>query len=103
MNTNVTVTDASAQKVGATASQTLFRFTSLRNPELTTTKDNPKFITRELYIGGFFDNILLEKTNLNLTKLAYLTSRAKEFKNQSNYISTDNILKRTLFLYLIAV
>lgn len=93
MNTNVTVTDASAQKVGATASQTLFRFTSLRNPELTTTKDNPKFITRELYIGGFFDNILLEKTNLNLTKLAYLTSRAKEFKNQSNYISTDNILK----------
>ena len=93
MNTNVTVTDASAQKVGATASQTLFRFTSLRNPELATTKDNPKFITRELYIGGFFDTILLEKTNLNLTKLAYLTSRAKEFKNQSSYISTDNILK----------
>lgn len=75
------------------SSQTLFRFTSLRNPELTTTKDNPKFITREPFVGGFFDNILSEKTDQNTTKLAYLTSRAKEFKSESNYISTEDILK----------
>lgn len=75
------------------ASQTLFRFTSLRNPELTTTKDNPKFITRENYVGGFFDDILKEKSDQNQTRLAYLISRAKEFKNQNNYISNEDILK----------
>ncbi|MDM1073940.1 hypothetical protein HX001_15750 [Empedobacter brevis] len=75
------------------ASQTLFRFTSLRNPELTTTKDNLGFITREGYVGGFFDEILKEKTDQNQTKLAYLVSRAKEFKNQSTYLASEDSLK----------
>jgi len=75
------------------ASQTLFRFRSLRNPELATTKDNPRFITRENYVGGFFDDILKDKTDQNQTKLTYLTSRAKEFKSQNHYISTEDILK----------
>ncbi|GEM_PF-3824910 len=56
--------------MSTTASQTLFRFVSLRNPELSKTEENPGFIVRENGAEGFFDQILRDKTNSNQTKLA---------------------------------
>lgn len=85
--------------------QTLFRFTSLRNPELAQTKGNYGFINRPNFSedipieeASFFNKVLEEKTNSEETKLAYLTSRAKEFKNQPNYVSSIDDLGRIVNL-----
>lgn len=85
------------------ATQTLFRFTSLRNPELAQSVGNYGFINRSKLLAdlqgegpSFFDQILQEKTNSEETKLAYLVSRAKEFKNQPNYVSSIDDLGRII-------
>ncbi|WP_333662940.1 hypothetical protein [Chishuiella changwenlii] len=85
------------------ATQTLFRFTNLRNPELAQTKGNYGFISRPKFLDdlpgeglGFFDQILEEKTNLDETKIVYLTSRAKEYKNNPSYVSSIDDLGKII-------
>ncbi|WP_334126345.1 hypothetical protein [Empedobacter brevis] len=80
------------------ASQTLFRFTSLRNPELTTTKDNLGFVARPNEISGFFDQLLQQKTDQNQTKLAFLISHVQEFKSQTAYLESEDDLKNLVDL-----
>lgn len=85
------------------ATQTLFRFTNLRNPELAQTKGNYGFISRPKFLDdlsgdglGFFDQILEEKTNPDETKIVYLTSRAKEYKNNPSYVSSIDDLGKII-------
>lgn len=49
-----------------TAKQTLFRFVSLRNPQLTETKHrNLGFIFRPDGVIGYFDNVINTKNQQN--------------------------------------
>ena len=65
------------------AAQTLFRFVSLRNPQLTETKNtNFGFIHRPGNIGGDFDDAITEKSS-DQTKLQALSSKIREFETQA--------------------
>lgn len=65
------------------ASQTLFRFVSLRNPQLTETKDNNLgFIHRKETISSVFDTAVEpEKNNTALVKFGLLEKQARTFAN----------------------
>lgn len=65
------------------ASQTLFRFVSLRNPQLTETKDkNLGFIHRQKEIEGFFDEKLLNQINESaIVKFKALEKYILDFSN----------------------
>lgn len=79
------------------ASQTLFRFVSLRNPQLTETKDkNLGFIHRQKEISGFFDAKLLNLTNQSaIAKFSTLEKYVSEFAETSNLFSNENELENT--------
>lgn len=67
------------------ASQTLFRFVSLRNPQLTETKeDNLGFIHRPETISGTFDAAISSvMTGTALQKIRYMESATEAFSLQS--------------------
>ena len=61
------------------ASQTLFRFVSLRNPQLTETKkDNLGFILRPSQLPSAFDSII-NPNDTALAKFQALERAAKDF------------------------
>lgn len=65
------------------AAQTLFRFVSLRNPQLTETKNiNFGFIHRPEGIEGEFDDAVAGRST-ETSKLQALTSKIREFKTQA--------------------
>lgn len=91
------------------ASQTLFRFVSLRNPQLTETKtDNLGFIHRPTDISSFFSNQVSE-TDSALAKFqsmeraskSFTTTLAKESQVESAFPDAlklgRKIAKRTAF------
>lgn len=63
------------------ASQTLFRFVSLRNPQLTETKNkNLGFIHRKDQLTGIFDNAVKPQlSNTALVKFGLMEREAKTF------------------------
>ncbi|HAO08808.1 MAG TPA: hypothetical protein DCQ50_17920 [Chryseobacterium sp.] len=63
------------------ASQTLFRFVSLRNPQLTETKErNLGFIHRPKGVTGAFDTAVAGKSS-RASKLSEMTNAARTFSN----------------------
>ncbi len=79
------------------ASQTLFRFVSLRNPQLTETKDkNLGFIHRQKEISGFFDTKLLNLTDQSaISKFSTLEKYVGEFAETQDLLSNENELENT--------
>ncbi|PZU91641.1 MAG: hypothetical protein DI529_00295 [Chryseobacterium sp.] len=71
------------------ASQTLFRFVSLRNPELAKREGNTKFIFRPEEYTGVFDDLLNSWNSASgQSKIDFLTEKIK-----SNAPGIDNIRK----------
>lgn len=77
--------------------QTLFRFVSLRNPQLTETKDkNLGFIHRQKEISGFFDTKLLNLTDQSaISKFSTLEKYVGEFAETQDLLSNENELETT--------
>ncbi len=86
------------------ASQTLFRFVSLRNPQLTETKDkNLGFIHRKDKLTGIFDNAVKPQlTNTALVKFGLMEREAKTFAllafKKESEIENDTALNEILRL-----
>lgn len=86
------------------ASQTLFRFVSLRNPQLTETKDkNLGFIHRKDKLTGIFDNAVKPQlTNTALVKFGLMEREAKTFAllafKKESEIENDTALNEILKL-----
>ena len=79
--------------------QTLFRFVSLRNPNLADTKStNLKFIHRDEVLKGVFDGVALTGS---LTKYQVLLQEARKF--QATAIKTAEELEKGHFGSLIAI
>lgn len=80
-NTNpelASLVDQTKKTVSNPATQTLFRFVSLRNPQLAKRKDNLKFIFRDETIKGIFDDLLKEwKKELKKSKIDFLIEKIK--------------------------
>ncbi|WP_374444275.1 hypothetical protein [Epilithonimonas sp.] len=69
------------------ATQTLFRFVSLRNPQLAKKEGNTKFIFRQENYRGVFDELLLLwKPQLNKSKIDFLTEKVKSADFNFGYI-----------------
>lgn len=69
------------------ATQTLFRFVSLRNPQLAKKEGNTKFIFRQENHSGKFDELLsLWKPQLNKSKIDFLTEKVKSADFNFGYI-----------------
>ena len=63
------------------ATQTLFRFTSLRNPQLAEAKNNDNFIVRNFLTTGYFDQLIQEwyaPPAKGISKLDYLAQKINE-------------------------
>lgn len=70
--------DQNTKAIANPATQTLFRFVSLRNPQLAKKEGNTKFIFREENYKGVFDELLLGwKPELNKSKIDYFTENVK--------------------------
>lgn len=80
------------------SSQTLFRFVSLRNPQLTETKDkNLGFIHRQKEISGFFDEKLINLTNQSaIAKFSALERYTGEFAETQNVFTNENEIETAL-------
>jgi hypothetical protein len=66
------------QAVSNPASQTLFRFVSLRNPQLAKKEGNTKFIFRTGDVKGIFDALLInEWAQSGKSKIDFLTEKVK--------------------------
>lgn len=66
------------QAVSNPATQTLFRFVSLRNPQLAKKEGNTKFIFRKEDVKGIFDTILInEWAQSGKSKINFLTEKVK--------------------------
>ena len=79
MTTEINGTNVPETKNNA-ASQTLFRFVSLRNPQLTETiEDNFGFIFRPDNLGGVFDTAIENWSSENGTKFNVLEGIVKQF------------------------
>ena len=83
-------------------SQTLFRFVSLRNPQLTETKDkNLGFIHRKDSLTGVFDSVITADSSSSATaKFSLMEKEARAFsvlaiKNE-NAIENDPAYKNAL-------
>lgn len=81
-----------------TTEQTLFRFVSLRNPQLTETKDkNLGFIHRQKEISGFFDEKLINLTNQSaIAKFSALERYTGEFAETQNLFTNENEIETAL-------
>lgn len=76
------------------ATQTLFRFVSLRNPQLTeTSHKNLGFIQRpeDAGVKGFFDNALEDPANDGLSKIKVLENAARNFPVEEAFTSRKNL------------
>lgn len=75
--------------------QTLFRFVSIRNPQLTETKDkNLGFIHRQQEITGFFDEKLTGTTNQSaIAKFNALEKYTGEFAETSELFANESDLE----------
>ena len=70
--------DQNQKAVSNPATQTLFRFVSLRNPQLAKKDGNLKFIFRSADYKGVFDEALKEwKPELLKSKIDFLTEKVK--------------------------
>jgi len=80
-----------------TTEQTLFRFVSLRNPQLTETKDkNLGFIHRQKEIKGFFDTKLINLTNESaIRKFSELEKSAGDFIESQSVFASESELETT--------
>lgn len=81
------------------ASQTLFRFASLRNPQLAEAKNNDNFIVRSHLTTGYFDTLIQEwytPPAKGLSKIDYLTQRINENTEDGIFIKTQRDLKNIL-------
>jgi len=66
------------QAVSNPATQTLFRFVSLRNPQLAKKEGNTKFIFRKEDVKGIFDTLLInEWAQSGKSKINFLTEKVK--------------------------
>ncbi len=76
------------------ATQTLFRFVSLRNPQLTeTSRKNLGFLQRpeESGVKGFFDNALEDPANDGLSKIKVLENAARNFPVEEAFSSRKSL------------
>lgn len=76
------------------ATQTLFRFVSLRNPQLTeTSHKNLGFIQRpeDSGVKGFFDNALEDPANDGLTRIKVLENAAQNFPVEEAFTSRKSL------------
>ncbi len=76
------------------ATQTLFRFVSLRNPQLTeTSRKNLGFIQRpeDSGVKGFFDTALEDSSNDGLTKIKVLENAAQNFPVEEAFTSRKGL------------
>ena len=79
--------DQNQKAVANPATQTLFRFVSLRNPQLAKKEGNLKFIFRHENYKGIFDELLsLWKPQLNKSKIDFLTEKVKSSDFKFGYI-----------------
>lgn len=72
-----TNTNNNVQTVSNPATQTLFRFVSLRNPQLAKREENSKFIFRNDSYRGVFDSLLDGWAASGKSKIDFLTEQAK--------------------------
>jgi hypothetical protein len=85
------------------ASQTLFRFVSLRNPELTETKKmNFGFIHRPEEVIGIFDTAIADRTPLN-TKISALETNIKSNNFASVAFGTEKEIETSEFNQLLII
>lgn len=79
------------------SSQTLFRFTSIRNPQLAETDANQNlgFIHRTEAVKGIFDTALIDWNSRSGSKIAFLEKKAREI--------ITNPPAQSLFIQLISV
>jgi hypothetical protein len=84
-----------AQIVSNPATQTLFRFVSLRNPQLAKKDGNLKFIFRSADYKGVFDEALKEwKPELQKSKFDFLIEKVKSSTFDFGYIQrTEKAIK----------
>ena len=91
-------TNQTTNNVANAASQTLFRFTSLRNPQLTETKkENLGFIRRPEVeeMKGFFDNTLQTwSASDGITKFSALVIAAKNFVVAEDFSTEKKLINK---------
>ncbi|RYF10440.1 MAG: hypothetical protein EOO42_22595, partial [Flavobacteriales bacterium] len=87
--------DQNQKAVSNPATQTLFRFVSLRNPQLAKTDGNLKFIFRSADYKGVFDEALKEwKPELQKSKFDFLIEKVKSSTFDFGYIQrTEKAIK----------
>jgi len=78
--------DQNQKAVANPATQTLFRFVSLRNPQLAKTKGNIKFIFRQENYTGVFDELLKQWAGSGKSKIDFLTEKVKSTDFNFGYI-----------------
>lgn len=87
--------------VNSNASQTLFRFVSLRNPQLTETKKrNLGFIHRPDRVTGVFDNAVIRKAS-NVSRVGAMIKEAVGFSNIG--FETENKIEEGAFGRLLMI
>lgn len=83
------------------ASQTLFRFVSLRNPQLTETKKrNLGFIHRPDRVSGIFDNAVIRRAS-NVSRVGAMIKEAAGFSNIG--FETENKIEEGAFGQLLMI
>ncbi|WP_084403420.1 hypothetical protein [Epilithonimonas caeni] len=98
-----TENNTNPETVANPATQTLFRFVSLRNPQLAKTDGNTKFIFRDNDHKGIFDTMLdsSEWTQSGKSKIDFLTDKIKSGNFDFTKIyRTEDDLKKPPFLNL---
>lgn len=83
---DITNPNNDTQAVSNPATQTLFRFVSLRNPQLAKTEGNTKFIFRQENYTGVFDELLKQWAGSGKSKIDFLTEKVKSSGFNFGYI-----------------
>ncbi len=99
----MTDTNNNVQATSSPATQTLFRFVSLRNPQLAKTEGNTKFIFRDNEHKGVFDTLLdsTEWAQSGKSKIDFLTDKIKSGNfDFTKVYRTEDDLKKLPFLNL---
>lgn len=78
--------DPAQKAVSNPATQTLFRFVSLRNPQLAKKEGNPKFIFRKENYTGVFDELLAQWPTSGKSKIDFFTEKVKSENFDFRYI-----------------
>ena len=88
-NTNpelATPVDPAQKAVSNPATQTLFRFVSMRNPQLAKKEGNLKFIFRKENYTGIFDELLAQWPTSGKSKIDFFTEKVKSQDFDFRYI-----------------